>query len=171
MKEGHTTLFLDQLRQLHCKFPSNSGEKMACWHIPGLNESKALGAAIKKPEIAEAFVVWDAEIKEALQDIISNVRHVTAGKMNDPWGAMSESAHLWCRINMDEFSFNIEMKNKSDQKAPFVTRQVEGRHSHHVIREIGGDVKYCDAQDGLLLTTVSLPYAHTLQTGLLGERQ
>lgn len=171
MEKGHAPPFLDQLKQFHCEFPAKSGEKkIACWHVPGLNESKELRATIKKPEIEEAFVVWDAEIREALQDIISNVRHATAGNILDPWGKKTESANQWCRINMNEFSFQIEMINKSDKNALTVMREVEGRHSHHVLGEIGGCVKYSDTQDGLLLTSISLPYAHTLQTGLLGER-
>lgn len=169
MKQGRPTEFLQEIKKLRAEFDSDddSGKRVIKWSEPGQNESKVLVSKIKKAEINEAFVVWDAEIKEAVQDMLSNARHSPAIEIKDPWdkkGNNDVTAHCWCRISMSPNMVHIEMKNKSEKKKEQFEEDVRRSHGYHVIRETGGEVSYNETpRDGLLLTTVSLPFAHTLQ--------
>jgi hypothetical protein len=116
----------------------------------------------------EVFVVWDTQISDAVKDILSNVRHVESVFNIDESQDANATVHLWCQIQKNEFCLDIEMQNRykysktSDEFAKLKER-TNNHHSHHCIREIGGNVTY-DLNENILLTTVSLPYAHTLQT-------
>jgi hypothetical protein len=167
MKNGQPTLFFEQqLKQLKTEFVVGASNKNVQWHNQTQHAQKIMVLAIKKPEMEEGYVVWDSEIKEAVQDILSNVSKAETDIPN-PWvknGTLKAS--LWWCVQMDDLAVHIHMKNKSELKGEEVMKKTAHSHSHHIIHEIGGNVDYSDDIEGLLLTIISLPYAHTLQTKL-----
>ncbi|NOU12464.1 MAG: hypothetical protein HOO92_00640 [Methylococcaceae bacterium] len=86
--------------------------------------------------------------------------------INNPWMDNEESedkAHLWCKIEMDQFWFSFVMQNKSKLTCDKIVSRTSNSHSHHVLKEIGGKVVYREINVNIE-TTVSIPYAHSLQT-------
>lgn len=61
------------------------------------------------------------------------------------------------------------MKNKTTMTNEEVNNKTKNSHSRYIIEDIGGNVSYSKDNDNLLITTVSLPYAHTLQILSKGE--
>ena len=144
-------------------------EKVIKWHLPGRDETCLLAQDfLEKNNVFEAYIVWDSEIQKAVLDVLSNVRHVDVNEMiNNPWGNNKDievKAHLWCKIEMNQSWFNLVMQNKSKHKHKEIDLRTSYAHSHHILKEIGGNVKYNDKNDGIVETFLSIPYAHTLQT-------
>ena len=155
--------FFKEIKSFEKRFNLYDEQPIIKWHHLGKNETEELFLSLKKPDIEEAFVVWDEEIKEAVSDIFGNVNRITE-KIINPWKPRANGkASLWCRIRLSELTVNIEMKNKTSHTAKTIENMTKNSHSHCIIREVGGNVSYSNQKDRLLLTVISLPYAHTLQ--------
>lgn len=163
--------FFEEIKSFEKRFNLYDKRPIIKWHHLGRNGTEDLLESLKKPDIDEAFVVWDEEIKEAVSDIFGNVNRITE-EINNPWKLNSdEKARLWCRIGLSELTVNIEMKNKTSYTAKIIENMTKNSHSHCIIKEVGGNVSYSNQKDGLLLTVISLPFAHTLQIKPQGEIQ
>jgi len=145
--------------------------KIIKWHLQQGYDTKLLANKLieKNSEINEAYIVWDTETREAVLDILSNVRHVEIkDKIDNPWKYKQEQsnkkAHLWCQVDMDHLWFKFVMRNKSKLKSQKIKKETINTHSHHILNKIGGKVVYQDKNGDQIETSVAIPYAHTLQT-------
>lgn len=151
------------------EFEKDGDPRIIKWHQLGENETEDLFNLLEKSDIEEVFIVWDEEIKEAVRDVFSNVRRI-AEKIVNPWKSTNDDkAHLWYRIQLSKLTAKIEMKNKTTNTAEFIENETKDSHSHYIIKDIGGSINYSKDNDSLLLTVISLPYAHTLQIQSKGE--
>jgi len=169
IQKGNISPILEVFVQLSYEFLTEKAiSRKIEWHYPDKNSTQQLYCELnaKNKDINEAYIVWDTDVLEAIKDILSNVRHVDENEsILDPWNSTSNSkAHIWCRVIMNEYRLYIEMKNTCKKNSIEKIRELtHNHHSHHIISEIGGKVDF-ELNNRILLTTVSLPYAHTLQT-------
>jgi len=166
MKNGCSIAIYRLFKSLNLDLESNGN--IVEFFPPGRDDTKQLVQKLAQKELKEIYIVWDAEIKEAILDILSNVRHVAiSSKILNPWGykpeQLDQTAHLWCKIRMSELFFTFVMQNKSRVKLDDIIKDTKNSHSHYVVDGIGGSVHYENKDGGMVETTVSIPYAHTLQ--------
>lgn len=130
-------------------------------HLEELDRSK-----LKKKNLVEAYVVWDSEIIWSLREILTNAKHAEGENIVCPWskcGHSSEKADLWVRFFPQELYMVLELANPTSISAHDVEKATRLRRNRQVLRELGRDVEF-EKQEGLLVTRIYLPYAHTLVT-------
>ena len=154
-------LLLEKLRELLTEW---DGKKIM-WYKPSPCDRKKQLAALNKPGMFEVYVLWDAGLVEAIQDILTNVRHAEADSLN-PWDASdTERAHLWGRLELEERAVSIELCNVANnpkEESEKFNKTLSFRRAH--LADSGCILKCTPYREDKVLTSISIPYAHTLRS-------
>ncbi|MBK7664432.1 MAG: hypothetical protein IPJ21_12970 [Sterolibacteriaceae bacterium] len=133
----------------------------------------------------EYYVVWDSLIRNALDRILSNVRHADRDPIPCPWqppdyvwhdeedAPPPSTAHLWVRLDIQREHVAILLRNRTEMHAGEVTAKTADKPWIKTFEELGGGVTYSNPDAGKLLqTTIRIPYSFFLDTsGPSGERR
>ncbi len=121
---------------------------------------------------SEYYVVWDSLIQNALDYILSNVRHADPEPILCPWSPNNDdgekaTAHLWIRIDIQKEHFNILLQNRTRANAATIRDKTKGKQWIKTFEEIGGSVTYSSikiykADESLLETCIQIPYSFYL---------
>jgi hypothetical protein len=151
----------------------NSGgmDQSVRWVTPSPYDVATQVAALHKPELVEAWVVWDAALVEAMKDILTNVKHADQ-KTSNPWNEDdSDEARIWGRVVVEQNLVAIELCNSArDALASAEILNKRSSQSRSFIAEAGCEFT-CYARDDprLIVVRVELPYAHTLRPSGKGK--
>ncbi len=119
----------------------------------------------------EYYVVWDRLIRNALDRILSNVRHADKEPIPCPWpetadasrDQQAETAHLWVRLDIQKEYVAILLRNRAKIRAEEVSARTEDKSWIKTFEELGGGVTYSNPDAAKLLqTTIRLPYSFFL---------
>ena len=119
---------------------------------------------LAKPNLGQAFVVWDAEVCQCINVLLTNVRSAEGRPIKCPFDGSGESdlvADGWVRIALEKRFAIIELVNRSSNKAEDVKERMKLNPHRQYIRSLGGNVLIRGKED-LLFTAITLPYAHTM---------
>lgn len=155
--------FMQKLRNI----PTNSNEGMLLlWHSPSPNENAMQLQALNKPEMAEAFVLWDAGLVEAILGISTNIKYAKI-LMGNPWvkgNSNNSSAHLWGRFVLEEKCVCIELCNSAIDPVKSAHDLNEKLSPSRAFLENSGSGLNCAPyKKSMVMTTIRIPYAHTLR--------
>jgi hypothetical protein len=163
------SLVLSRLRTFltHDRLPLEvrlPGENMILFYSPSPGEVDRQIEELKKPGLDEAYCLWDANVEEAMIDIASNARHATA-PIRCPWSAhIAGSAYMWVRVRLGRDRIQIDFTNKVKYAKRTAAEAAETiTPAKAFVADCGGDIRFEADIKSQLTTTVSLPYAHTLQ--------
>lgn len=141
-----------------------SNERIAVeFYLPSPAEISEQLACLDKPGASEVFCLWDANIEEAILDVVGNRRHAERDIVC-PWlHGSSATAAMWVRVRLADLHLEIDFANQA-RDATTVAAGLMGRPSpiSAFLLESGGMIRYASVTPGVLVATVSLPYAHTL---------
>lgn len=128
----------------------------------------------------EYYVVWDRLIRNALDRILSNIRHADKEPIHCPWPLETDAlrdqqagiAHLWVRLDIQKEYVAILLRNRTKMSAEEVTAKTAGKSWIKTFEELGGDVSYSNPDTSKLLqTAIRIPYSFFLNSpGPSGER-
>lgn len=128
----------------------------------------------------EYYVVWDSLVRNAIDRILSNVRHADKEPIHCPWPqAMDPSrdhevdtAHLWARLDIQGEYLAILLRNRTKTRAEDVTAKAADKPWIKTFEELGGGVTYSNPDAvNLLQTSIQIPYSFFLDSpGSSGER-
>jgi hypothetical protein len=128
----------------------------------------------------EYYVVWDSLIRNALDRILSNVRHADKDPISCPWPELADAsrdqqantAHLWARLDIQKEYVAILLRNHAKMPADEVTAKTADKPWIKTFVELGGAVTYANPSSGKLLqTTIRIPYSFFLDSpGPSGNR-
>lgn len=128
----------------------------------------------------EYYVVWDSLIRNAVDRILSNVRHADKEPIPCPWPQVADAsrdqqadtAHLWVRLDIQKEYVAILLRNRTEMRAKEVTEKTADKPWIKTFKELGGSVTYSNPDAvGLLQTTIQIPYSFFLDSpGPSGER-
>ena len=135
------------------------------WHRPTPYEIAVAFGELKIDDLAEAYVIWDEEVVDALRQLLTNARHATGDAFSDPWSRIKDSsaprARMWGRLILEKEYLSIELRNRAELTAREVDELTRKKPVSRTIRS-HGDLDYESDNDGTLVTKVAFPYAHTL---------
>ena len=119
----------------------------------------------------EYYVVWDSLIRNAVDRILSNVRHAAKEPIPCPWSLAVdayrdqplETAHLWARLDIQGEYVAILLRNRTEMRAEDVKAKTADKAWINTFKELGGDVTYSDTDKlNILQTTILIPYSFFL---------
>jgi hypothetical protein len=109
----------------------------------------------------ESWVIWDAKVKEIVDDLVMNVRH-SNHPITDYWHYNEGLAHMWMHIDYESEFLNILLANSSSSKADLVNHQAKSKGRFLHLENLGGKVTYVDDNMddvAILVTKIQIPYA------------
>lgn len=109
---------------------------------------------------AEVFIIWDDQIRTAINDLLVNVVYATA-EINSPWPNGSR-AHLCIGIRAALDYLEISLVNKSSTKAEVIEGKAKNHRCFYLIKEINGCIIYANKDKETIEALVRLPYANKL---------
>lgn len=165
MKNGVPCRLTEQLERL-C---SEQGTGMR-WCKPDVVDSERQVAALKKPNLREAHAMWDWDVVTAVSALLANVARGSRyiGIPRD-WGADAGEAIGWARLRLEERRLAIELANYAHEPLRTIDEKTKNKHFRVNLQALGGDVSYAK-DDTVLITTIRIPYAHTLISADLDNR-
>lgn len=164
MKEGSASTLLAELQDT-AKVAQKNDKIITCVETSGYyNECAVL--ELKKAQMDEAYIVWDSDLRYALDEILSNVKH-TEGPMTCPkdWHHkhVQATADQWMHLKIEEqhLVLNLRQRDSGEQLASKVEQKMKGKGCWKAFTQIGGSVTF-ESVEGYLQTSIRIPYAHTL---------
>ena len=129
----------------------------------------------------EHYVVWDSLIRNALDRILSNIRHAAKEPIPCPWPQAADAyggnqpkqmAHLWARLDIYGEYVAIQLRNCTEIRAEEVTAKTKNKPWVKTFDELGGGVTYSNPDGAnILQTTIQIPYSFFLDSpSSSGER-
>lgn len=142
---------------------SVNGGKSIRWHQPSPEEIAGFQGNIGKPEMVEVYILWSAQIVDAVQAVLTNAKHAS-GEIMNPWRSTeTERSHVWGRVRLLQNVAVIELQNQIDN-AHEASKHFSQRSTQSKVFFNGlGCRCTCEALDSkTVITRIEIPYAHTL---------
>jgi hypothetical protein len=165
-------LIMDELwKAVNINIVCNRERRIA---IAKLTKSDYREAACRMDEGKEEYyVVWDSLICNAVDRILSNVRHATEEPILCPWPQTTDAhedqsaktAHLWVRLDIQKEYVNILLRNHTKTRAEDVTKKTADKSWVKTFEELGGGVTYSNPGEDdsdILETVIRIPYSFFL---------
>jgi hypothetical protein len=156
--------FSSELRAVTDAGPFRDDRSLVQWHLPTPYELVVGLGNLKAADLAEAYVIWDEEVVDALRQLLNNARHAGGEPFLDPWSRGSNPtalALMWGRLKLEHEYLGIELRNRTGRSAREIDDLTRKTRLSSIIRS-HGDLTYEDGDDSTLITKVAFPYAHTL---------
>ncbi len=169
-QEGELTgcRVIDKLKELFKsqlgseKLNNESGQSIS-FYLPSPGELERQLASFGKLTLDEAYCLWDANVEEALLDIATNRRHASS-LITSPWGGRdTRFARIWIRVELSERFLGIQFCNNSNDAVNNIqeaNRRISPAKAF--LADSGGTIHFEALRSDIVITTVNLPYAHTL---------
>lgn len=134
------------------------------------NAAGALDLAGKE----EYYLIWDSLVGNALDSILSNVRHADPEPIICPWSvhppqeqtadpaSRPPTAHLWIRVDIQEKYVAILLRNRTGVGAEEVATKTRDKPWIKTFAELGGSVTWSNPEADVLEARVQIPYSFFL---------
>ena len=115
-------------------------------HVPS-NFSRKSQAVLLKPELSEAYLVFDSDVKRALRDFLSNARHPNE-PTESPWlhdneGENQGTSNSWVNVRFDINGAHVSLANLIDAESrEKIKERTPTSHVHEDIQTVGGRFTY-----------------------------
>lgn len=165
MKEGRASAMLAELKDA-ARFAEKHAKVIGCVETSGYQNELAV-KKLEKVEMDEAYIVWDSDLRYALDEILSNVKHTEGSPMDCPkdWSHTGEqiAAHLWMHLEIEKQHLTLQLRQREwgEQLAQKVAEEMKDKGCVKAFSQLGGDVSF-KSVEGFLQTSIRIPYAHTL---------
>jgi|GEM_PF-2167952 len=182
LREERHPLILDEVQKA-VNIAPKAGRSIAIAPLTGFDYREA-ARRLEPGKKEEYYVVWDSLISNALDRILSNVRHADPDQIPCPWqppdgigqgdedAPPAPTAHLWVRLDIQREHVAVLLRNGSTMPAEEVTAKTKDKPWIKTFEEVGGSVTYSNPDAvNLLQTNIQIPYSFFLDNhSLSGER-